>query len=214
MDFETSGFHHEGGKPIEFAAVLLDEALCEVSQFTIRMRLEEGEEMSQGAFAKHGISKEDLKDEPTRAEALILFQNWLLDNGINPRKSWELQFLGQNVAFDLLFFWDWWGKDYRGMFHYTALDTMIMTEMMNRVMISIDGWAHAPFVKENTNGTVMPSASLEAQAKTFGFSYEGAHGAMFDALLTVECYKAHVGKLRDTITEARELELQRISEEY
>ena len=121
IDFETSDLYRNGGKPIEFAAIILDEAREVMGEFYTRMRLEDGEEISPEAFAQHGITRELLENEPTRVQALRKFVAFLQDNHINSTTPFQLRFIGQNLAFDLAFFWDWWGDKYLEIFHQIAL---------------------------------------------------------------------------------------------
>jgi DNA polymerase III epsilon subunit-like protein len=196
IDFETSDLFENGGKPIEIGAMLVHEDMTPIAEFEHIMRLEAGEEIDQAAFDKHGMTYEYLNTHgDSRQETLGMFMRWLLENGVDIESSWQVQFLGQNIAFDLKFFWDWWGANPRNWAHYTALDTMIMAEMTNLAVVQAFGPDTEPFIKPNKNGTLVPSASLEAQAKYFGLDYTGAHGAMFDVRLTRECFKRMIAEL-------------------
>lgn len=206
LDFETSNTFLNGGVPIEIGAVLLDGRMNEVSSFYERMALEEGEDISEEAYEVHGIAPDDLKDCRSRKEVLYAFQRWLIAEGdVTVDGGWQIQFLGQNISFDLQFFFKhFWTEGPMDIFHYTSLDTMMLTEMINKAMIALDGYDYAPFKKMTEYGVLTPSSSLEAQAAAFGLDYSKAHNALFDARLTVECYKRHIKKWTETVREARE----------
>ncbi len=214
FDFETSNLPENGGQPIEIAALLLDpKSLLEVDFFHRFMRLEEGEEIDQVAFEKHGKTREWLQDNGESRESVTWdFIRWLMRHGVRVPTTGEeiqdlgrqLQPLGQNIAFDLQFMVPLlrrhMGEHAHRVFTHHVLDTMPLAAFINQAMIRAFGFQHAPFKDFETG---YPSASLEAQVRAIGGDVETLHGALADIRFTAQAYRHHLQSLADDFTAAR-----------
>lgn len=237
LDFETSDLPDDGGKPIEFGAVLLDpHTLLQVTYpnlspapsptFHVFMKLEEGEVMGSEAYGIHGITREFLEaNGVSRPEAKALFWKWLESHGFKlpsifdsllplPREfSGILQALGQNVHFDLHFLKEWLGTQIFKIFHYKYLDTMPIADLINKAHDFAFGFKSMPFRHPESDH---PSVSLISQGHSLGLEIEGAHGALFDAQLCAEIYRLHIvmlaGDLRNSRAHLSGADKQRLTE--
>ena len=205
IDFETSDLPLNEGRPIEFAAGLVDPITLEPVEnnafFYCLIKLEPGEEMNPKALEVHGITVEKLEAEGiTRAEACVKFLQWLQSHGFNLTTERQLQLLGQNIFFDLQFLIMLIGAHYFQLFHYKYLDTMGLADLMNRAHAWGIGFDAMPFRHPETNH---PSVSLESQAYFFGLDTEGAHSAIVDIINTIKLFKLHVVTFSQELVNSR-----------
>lgn len=216
FDFETSGLPEEGGRPIQFAALLVDPyTLHPVAQnglFSVYMKLEEGEEINPEAAKVNGITKEFLEEHGvSRDRARLDFYGWLESHGFNTPLSVEGRYtteeeykklmysqfvgLGQNLNFDLFFMDFWIGRKLRNMFHFKYIDLLPIAELINTAMQLGVGFDAMPFRHPETD---LPAVSLVAQAHAFDIKVDGAHDAAEDVLLAAGAYRCHVETLAGT----------------
>jgi len=205
IDFETSGFPNEGGKPIECAVILVNlETLEYIDACQFYMYLEAGEIMTPEAFEKHGKTPEWLRANGISREAGAVFlMEWLFSHKIitsnknmGGASRGQLMPMGQNVGFDLKFMEMLIGTERMKVFTHHVMDTMPIASLINRIMIKVRGFKAAPFV-DDING--YPSSSLRAQMQFFGFDTLQAHGALFDAKMCLEIWKLHENKFTELI---------------
>ena len=209
FDFETNDTLLNNCVPVEFAALMVDiNTLEEVGSFRRLMRLEEGETMSARAQELHGYTIQYLADNGIRRiEALVQFGEWLEVMGFpipsrneDPDFSGTLYPMGQNILqFDLPILKTWMGYPAASIFSYSAVDTMLEANFINRAARHAFGWGAAPFV-DPVSG--YPSASLAAQCHALGIDLSGHHGALADARATLQCARAHLHHLAEDLHHA------------
>jgi len=219
IDFETTTFLKEGGQPIEFAAILMDLRTKEkLDTFHIFLKLEPGEEISEGAFETHGRDKKFLEENGVdRKTGFAKLWHWLKGHGVTfaPNKHKEtlasyrgqLLPLGQNVgAFDVPIMERWaafagFDTIFMNSFTYNPRDTLNIAQFINDVFIEAFGYGAHPF-KNPENG--FPSVKLEHQALAVGWDGSGSHGAAWDIDTTVNLYLAHIKTMAADMKKTRE----------
>lgn len=210
IDFETSGLPDTGGRPIEFAAALVDPNTLELVEhsptFHVFIKLEPGEVMDPEAYKIHGISPNYLEQNGiTRPETAVRFLQWLQSHGFTLDKERQLQILGQNVQFDVWFLKMLLGPVYFKIFHFKVLDTQPLADIINRAHQWAFGFESMPFRHPETDN---PSVSLETQVHCFDLPTDGSHSAIVDVLNCVKVFKLHVVHLAQDLRLARELVAQ------
>jgi DNA polymerase III epsilon subunit-like protein len=120
-----------------------------------------------------------------------LFEAWFLKLGLPFRK--KIIPLGQNYVFDRDFIIDWLGYEtYSQFFAYDYRDTLVTAHYLNDKADAYNEMC--PF----------PKANLKYLASQLKVSYEGAHDALHDCLITAKIYKAmlmlsHTLDLKDPV---------------
>lgn len=192
VDFETSDFYHEGGVPVEVAAILLDSKLVEISRFQTYIKPSEFSSWAQEAENTHKLTREFLSDKPSLEDASKAFMNWLWRY---TRDAFRVMPIAHNYQFDNLFLDMLVSTTFRKRnVDYRHVDTMPLAAIINNIA-EVRG-AGALFTSTTASGDVRPSISLEAMRKYFGISSVGAHGAEKDISDTIDILR----KLSDMIT--------------
>lgn len=207
FDFETSALPQDGGKAVEFAAMLLDRntylPIQGENTFHCYLNPTMGAHWDPKAFQINGITPEKVKQVGLEeGKFIVSFYQWLYRNGVlsplcghdkwdklNKYNRMQVQLLAQNTMFDWDILRDLIPPDMLEVFHFRKLDTMQYADLINRATKWGRGSGTEPFRDPEEGG---PSVSLEAQANEMGLDTHGMHGALKDCQILAEVFRRHI----------------------
>lgn len=178
LDVETTGREPWTHEVIQVAVVPLD---CHIKPvglpFYMNINPEYPERMSREAIAAHGITLEDLKNDPDPQTVANHLWDWFQDLKLPPKK--RLIPLCHNSQFDIPFMQRWLGYElFNDIFGYPTRDTAALATAM------ID--------KAAFKGVTVPFSGyvgLGHLCESLGIELTGAHDALADAVATAEVYR-------------------------
>lgn len=204
FDFETAALPDDNDTPpfpVEIACILIDEKTLEVfGSYHKYIKVPASVEISPDAVKTHGLTREWLEVNGVHWwDARTGLIEWLAGNGYHcpdgvsgyddKRKNQLIPF-GQNVIqFDTPILRRFLGHPQKNILSRYGVDTMCITGFVNQTCKTLYGWDGMPF-RDPVTGN--PSASLAAQMALFDIAADGHHGAEFDILATLECYRQHI----------------------
>lgn len=179
VDTETTGLVAGYHDLVQIAALPLNadlDPLEGVSPFYMNIRPDFPERTSPQALAKNGLKLDELALCPDKDEVADYFYDWF--RGLNLPLGKRLIYLCQNSPFDIAFLKFWLSPTgFDQVFGRRGRDTMFTANYIN------DKAAY------QAQPVPFPNVSLEGLAKHFGVSYEGAHDALADCIITGKIYK-------------------------
>lgn len=208
IDFETSGWVHEKGQPVEFAAVLVDPITLKPmdrkdNTFHCYFKMVSPYKMIPSAFKTHKLTEEFLeKNGRTFYRNADDFYTWLRVHGFDITKENVLKLLGQNLSFDIDFLHMWLGGQFcREFFHYHTLDTMHIADFINKGFELVFGFDSIPF-RDPIKGYA--SVSLDAQCHAYEYKNTQAHSAVGDVFATIEMYRNHIHNFAEDLARSQQ----------
>lgn len=147
-----------------------------INPFYMNIKPDFPERASPQALAKNGLDLKELAQCPDKYEIADHLDDWFksLDLPLGKR----LIYLCQNSPFDVAFLKSWLGPEaFDAYFARRGRDTMFFANAIND-RAAIQG-KPIPF----------PNVSLEGLANFFGISYENAHDALADCIITAKVYR-------------------------
>jgi len=202
FDFETANLPTtlSPAFPIEMAAILIDaHSLQIINTYHTYIKLADGVIMEKKALETHGHTEEFLNN--AGEDFWIVRDNfitWLAANGHlvpdgggwDAERSGKLIPFGQNVVqFDTPILRKLLGTPAEEILSRYSVDTMYIADFINQAAFKMYGGDGFIFRDPVTNN---PSANLAAQMATLGIDNKGQHGALFDIISTLECYRKHI----------------------
>ena len=95
IDFETTGIDVFRDEPIEFGAILVNNKMKIINEFSSKVSINKSVYLTKRAFNIHNISNEKLKDAPNPKDVINKFFNEF---------GTDYRFSGWNISFDVSFF--------------------------------------------------------------------------------------------------------------
>ena len=185
VDTETTGLVAGYHDLVQIAALPLNadlEPLEGAAPFYMNIQPEFPERATPQALAKNGLKLDELLNCPDKHEVADYFYDWF--KALNLPLGKRLIYLCQNAPFDIAYLKLWLGPEgFDQIFGRRGRDTMFSANYLND-KAAFQGQP-VPF----------PNVSLEGLAKKYGISYEGAHDALADCIITAKVYKAMLGEL-------------------
>lgn len=174
IDFETTGIDVFRDEPIEFGAVLINDNLKIINEFSSKISLGKSVYLTKNAFKIHNISVEELRDAPNQRE---------VTNKFFSEFGTDFRLGGWNISFDVSFL--------RKMCHKNGM--MVKYNKINHRHIDAQSLGYLAveiglIEKENN--------SLSSWVDYFGFERTENHSAIEDAILTFKVYKALISLFR------------------
>lgn len=180
VDTETTGTVAGYHDIIQVAILPLNSDLDpapDVSPFYMNIKPDFPERATPAAMAKNGMSLEELKNAPDKYDVADYLEDWF--RNLNLPMGKRLIYLCQNSPFDIAFLKSWLGSEgFDRYFARRGRDTMFFANAIN------DRAAY--------QGKPVPfsNVSLEALANFYGISYDNAHDALADCIITAKVYRA------------------------
>jgi DNA polymerase-3 subunit epsilon len=174
IDFETTGIDIFRDEPIDFGAVLVDNDLKPIKEFSSKIALQKNVYFTKRAFNIHNITEEDLIEAPSQKQVL---DNFFEEFGTNYRLG------GWNISFDVSFLRKMCNKN--GMMvnfnkiNHRHIDTQTLGFLINELNL----------IAESNN-------SLNDWINYFGYNRMQNHSAIDDAKLTYKVYKELVALIK------------------
>ena len=94
LDFETTGVNVFYDEPIQIGAILVNEELEIIGEFSSLINIDKEIGITQDAFLIHGMNRDYLKYAPSKAEVL---KSFFINMGT------DFHFAGWNISFDIPF---------------------------------------------------------------------------------------------------------------
>jgi len=167
IDFETTGIDVFRDEPIEIGAILVNDKLEIICEYSSRISLRKSVYLTKRAFKIHNISVEDLKDSPSQKEVLDNFFSLF---------GTEYKLGGWNISFDVSFLRKLCNKNGR----------MIKYNKINHRHIDVQSLC---FLANSLELVPVNNNSLSDWIEYFNLKRSDYHSAMEDAKLTFEVYK-------------------------
>lgn len=167
IDFETTGIDVFRDEPIEFGAILVDDELKIIKQYSSKIAINKSVYRTKRAFNIHNISFEDLENAPKPKEVI---NNFFKEFGTDYRLS------GWNINFDVSFL--------RKLCHKNGM--MVKYNKINHRHIDTQSLA---FLATELGLVEINKNSLSDWVNFFGFERSNIHTAVEDAELTFKVYK-------------------------
>lgn len=177
IDFETTGIDVFRDEPIEIGAVLVNDELEVLKEFSSKITIQKSTYLTKRAYNIHNISVEVLRNAPDPKEVLITFFN---EFGTDFRLG------GWNINFDVSFL--------RKLCHKNGM--MVKYNKINHRHIDIQSLGYLAIQLKIVEGN---NNSLNDWKNYFGFKRRENHSALDDAKLTLKVYKELLNKFRDRI---------------
>lgn len=173
VDIESTGLDSAKHEIIEMAFLPANKDFkpdIQIEPFAIQIRAENYKNISQEALKINNLNP---ADGVSRDMAKHRFYIWMRKYGIT-----KIELLGQNVKFDISFLTSFLSFEvYNELFHYHTRDTMSTAKHIND--------------KEeyNLRAKMFSDCKLKTIAKKLDVDYSGAHRALQDCIITLECYR-------------------------
>lgn len=167
IDFETTGIDVFRDEPIEFGALLVDDKMEIVNEFSSKISTNKSVYLTKRAFKIHNISSEEINNAPNPKEVINNFFN---EFGTDYRLS------GWNISFDVSFL--------RKLCHKNGM--MVNYNKINHRHIDVQSFGYLAIelglIAHNNN-------SLNDWINYFGYKRSMNHSAIEDVKLTFRVYK-------------------------
>jgi len=184
LDFETGGLDPKTCAPVSLGLAVMD-GVDVIASCEFRFGLEPFCVYEDAAMKIHGLTRDDLANEPRHAEVYRLVKEWLNAQGAN-----DLTVISHNALFDQGFWAQWLYRIGRRMDADDPKSFRVAPELLS------GAWACTK--RMASNWLDLPDNKLDTVAAQFGLSREGGqHGALEDAILA--------GRIFHAITSSREL---------
>ena len=186
IDLEMSGTEYGFHDIIQIGAVLADENLNTIAEFSSLVYPKNEDIFSEEAEEIHGISIFDLEDAELIHTVLDSFEDWIREK-LHRKKTDKLKDLivcGQSIMNDINFLMvEYKEQHLEWPFSYRILDLMSITDLMYRIF--------------DSNKIERPkSYSLRNVAKYLKIEIlEDKHDALEDAKITLRCLKAYFAQI-------------------
>ena len=186
IDLEMSGSEYGFHDIIQIGAVLADDKLNSLGEFSSLVYPKNDAVFSEEAEEIHGISILDLEEAELIHDVLEQFENWIRQK-LNRKKTDKLKdviICGQSIMNDINFLMvEYKEQHLEWPFSYRILDLMSITEMMYRIY-------------DNNKIERPKSYSLRSVAKFLNIKIEEQkHDALEDARITFECFKKYYNQV-------------------
>jgi DNA polymerase-3 subunit epsilon len=186
IDLEMSGTEYGFHDIIQIGAVLADENLNTIAEFSSLVYPKNEDIFSEEAEEIHGISIFDLEDAELIHTVLDSFEDWIREK-LHRKKTDKLKDLivcGQSIMNDINFLMVEYKEQHLDWpFSYRILDLMSITDLMYRIF--------------DSNNIERPkSYSLRNVAKYLKIEIlEDKHDALEDARITLRCLKSYFAQI-------------------